>query len=296
MNRTSFVAVIILAVIAIVVLLSSTFTVNQWQQALVLQFGQPRQAISEPGLHFKMPFIQNVIYFEKRLLNLDLAPAEMPTNDQKQVVVEAYAKYIIVDPLKFYQVVRDEAGLRGRVGPIINSNLRGEIGKVPMSEMLTARRAQFMRSITEAVNQAALIYGVNVVDVRMKRVDLPEENSQAIFRRMQTQREQEARRLRAEGQRDGQKIKAEADKQQVVILADARRQAEVLRGEGDGEATGIYNEAYGKDPAFFDFYRSMQALTQGLDGANTTYIGPTTGDFIRFFGSEHGGASAPPAP
>jgi membrane protease subunit HflC len=130
----------------------------------------------------------------------------------------------------------------------------------------------------------------------MKRVDLPEENSQAIFRRMQTQREQEARRLRAEGQRDGQKIKAEADKQQVVILADARRQAEVLRGEGDGEATGIYNEAYGKDPAFFDFYRSMQALTQGLDGANTTYIGPTTGDFFRFFGSEHGGASAPPAP
>jgi membrane protease subunit HflC len=297
MNRTSVVAVIILAVVAIVVLLSSTFTVNQWQQALVLQFGQPRRAISEPGLHFKLPFIQNVHYFDKRVLNLDLAPAEMPTNDQKQVVVEAYAKYVIVDPLKFYQVVRDEAGLRGRVGPIINSKLRGEIGKVPMSEMLTARRAQFMQSITESVNQAAQIYGVNVVDVRMKRVDLPEENSQAIFRRMQTQREQEARRLRAEGQRDGQKIKAEADKQKVVILADARRQSEVLRGEGDGEATRIYNEAYGKDPAFFDFYRSMQALTQGLDGSDTTYVGPPTGDFFRYFGSQQQKTpAAPPAP
>jgi membrane protease subunit HflC len=293
MNRTSFVAIVILAVVAVVVLLSSTFTVNQWQQALVLQFGQPRQAIKEPGLHFKLPFIQNVIYFDKRVLNLDLAPAEMPTNDQKQVVVEAYAKYIVVDPLKFYQVVRDEGGLRGRVGPIINSNLRGEIGKVPMSEMLTARRAQFMQSITESVNQAAQIYGVNVVDVRMKRVDLPEENSQAIFRRMQTQREQEARRLRAEGLRDGQKIKAEADKQQVVIIADARRQAEVLRGEGDGEATRIYNEAYGKDAAFFDFYRSMQALTQGLNSANTTYVGPPTGDFFRYFGSDHTGGAKP---
>jgi membrane protease subunit HflC len=293
MNRTSFVAIVILAVVAVVVLLSSTFTVNQWQQALVLQFGQPRQAIKEPGLHFKLPFIQNVIYFDKRVLNLDLAPAEMPTNDQKQVVVEAYAKYIVVDPLKFYQVVRDEGGLRGRVGPIINANLRGEIGKVPMSEMLTARRAQFMQSITESVNQAAQIYGVNVVDVRMKRVDLPEENSQAIFRRMQTQREQEARRLRAEGLRDGQKIKAEADKQQVVIIADARRQAEVLRGEGDGEATRIYNEAYGKDPAFFDFYRSMQALTQGLNGTNTTYVGPPTGDFFRYFGSDHTGGTKP---
>ncbi|MFZ5790776.1 MAG: protease modulator HflC [Pseudomonadota bacterium] len=296
MNRISTVGLLIAFLIAVVLLLSSTFTVSQWQQALVLQFGEPRRVVEQPGLHFKLPFVQNVIYFDKRVLNLDLAPAEMPTNDQKQVVVDVYAKYRIVNPLKFYQVVRDETGLRGRVGPIISANLRAEIGKVPMAEMLTERRADFMRSITEAVNRASLSYGVNVMDVRMKRVDLPEENSQAIFRRMQTQREQEARRFRAEGQRDAEALRAEADKQKVVILSDARRQAEIRRGEGEAEATRIYNDAYGKDPAFFDFYRSMQALSQGLNGENTTYVGPPAGDFFRFFGSESGSAAAPAAP
>lgn len=284
MNRMTVSLGILIAAGLLFLGFGSIFTVHQAQQALVLQFGEPRRAIDEPGLHFKLPFVQNVIYFDKRVLNLDLTPAEVPTSDQKQVVVEAYAKYRIIDPLKFYQVVRDELGLRGRVGPIINSNLRSELGGVPMSQILTAKRADLMRSISDQVNEAAASYGVEVIDVRMKRVDLPPENSDAIFRRMQTQREQEARRFRAEGESDAQTQRAEADKQQIVILANARRQAEIQRGEGDAEAARIYNEAYGRDPAFFDFYRSMQALAAGLGGDKTTYVGPPTGEFFRFFG------------
>lgn len=288
MKRSTLAGIVVALVVLVLIGSASVFTVHQAEQALVLQFGQPKRAISDAGLHFKMPFLENVIYFDKRVLNLDLPSMEVPTNDQKQVVVETYAKYKILNPLKFYQVVRDEAGLRGRVGPIINSNLRAELGKVSMAQMLTAERATFMRSIAVAVGAAAADYGVEVIDVRMKRVDLPQTNSEAIFKRMQTQREQEARRIRAEGQREAQTLRAEADKQQVVIISDARRQAEILRGEGDAEATRIYAEAYGRDPAFFDFFRSLQALDNGLSGSSTTYVGPPTGDFFRFFGRESG--------
>jgi len=293
MRRSTLAGIVIGLVVLALVGSASVFTVHQAEQALVLQFGQPKRAISEAGLHFKMPFLENVVYFDKRVLNLDLPSMEVPTNDQKQVVIETYAKYKIMNPLKFYQVVRDEAGLRGRVGPIINSNLRAELGKVSMAQMLTAERATFMRSIAEAVGEAAADYGVEVIDVRMKRVDLPQTNSEAIFKRMQTQREQEARRFRAEGQRDAQTRTAEADKQRVIILAEAKKQAEILRGEGDAEATRIYAEAYGRDPAFFDFFRSLQALDTGLAGANTTFVGPPTGDFFRYFGRESEPASQP---
>ncbi len=294
MKRSTLAGIVIGLVVLVLIGSASVFTVHQAEQALVLQFGQPKRAISDAGLHFKMPFLENVIYFDKRVLNLDLPSMEVPTNDQKQVVIETYAKYKIMNPLKFYQVVRDEAGLRGRVGPIINSNLRAELGKVSMAQMLTAERATFLRSIAVAVGAAAEDYGVEVIDVRMKRVDLPQTNSEAIFKRMQTQREQEARRFRAEGQRDAQTRTAEADKQRVVIMAEARKQAEILRGEGDAEATRIYAEAYGRDAAFFDFFRSLQALDNGLAGSSTTYVGPPTGDFFRYFGRESGTATPQP--
>lgn len=290
MNRPAILGLLIAAVIVAVTALSSMFVVNQREQALVVQLGEPKRLITEPGLNFKLPFIQRVFYFDKRVLNYDAPAQEAPTLDQKQVVVESYAKYRIVDALTFFQRVRDENGARQRLGPIINSTLRQELGAIPMSLILTAQRADFMRDITTQVNTAGKEFGIEVLDVRMKRVDLPQENSEAIFKRMQTQRQQEAARFRAEGGRDAQALRAEANKQQVVIIADARRQAEILRGEGDAEATRIYNEAYGQDPEFFDFFRSMQALSDGLTGDTTTYVGPPSGDFFRYFGDEQGAA------
>lgn len=292
MNRPGLIVIVVLVVALVLTALSSMFVVDQREQALVVQFGEPKRAVLEPGLNYKIPFIQKVYYFDKRILNFDAPSQEVPTLDQKQVVVEAYAKYRIVDPLVFFRSVTNETGAAIRLGPIINSTLRGALGEIPMSLILTAQRADFMREITTKVNQAGKSFGIEVLDVRMKRVDLPDENSQAIFRRMQTQREQEARRFRAEGGRDAQAIRAEADKQEVVIIADARRQSEILRGEGDAEATRIYNDAYGQDPAFFDFFRSMQALSAGLPADTTTYVGPPTGDFFRFFGDANGKAPA----
>ena len=297
MRRPTLIAAAVLAVVVIFVALSSMFVVNQYEIALVLQFGQARRVIDEPGLKFKVPFVQNVVFFVKRVLNFDTPSEEVPTVDQKQLIVEAFAKFRITDPLLFFQTVRDEQGVQARLRSIITSNLRRALGDVPMAVILTDRRPQIMKDMTVTVNQQAEGFGIKVLDVRVKRIDLPLENSKAIFRRMQTQREQEARRIRAEGGRDAQTIKAEADKEQVVIRAEARQKAEILRGEGDGTATATYNAAYGRDPAFFDFYRSMQALTNGLPGDNTTYVGPASGDFFRYFGGEAAKPKTiPPAP
>jgi modulator of FtsH protease HflC len=296
-RRPTLIAAAILAVVVIVIALSSMFVVNQYEIALVLQFGQARRVIDEPGLKFKVPFVQNVVFFDKRVLNFDTPSEEVPTVDQKQLIVEAFAKFRITDALLFFQTVNNEQGVQARLRSIITSNLRRALGDVPMAVILTDRRPQIMKDMTVTVNQQAEGFGIKVLDVRVKRIDLPLENSKAIFRRMQTQREQEARRIRAEGGRDAQTIKAEADKEQVVIRAEARQKAEILRGEGDGTATATYNAAYGRDPAFFDFYRSMQALTNGLPGDNTTYVGPASGDFFRYFGGEAGKPKTiPPAP
>lgn len=283
MKRPAIIGLAIAAAVAVVLALSALFTVNEAEQALVLQFGEPQRVVTEPGLHVKVPFIQNVVVFSKRVLNFDAPAEEVPTIDQKQVVVDAFARFRITDPLRFFQAVRDEEGVQARLRSIISSTLRGALGEVALDFILTDQRAGLMRQIAEQVNREASGFGINVIDVRLKRVDLPEENSQAIFRRMQTQREQEARRIRAEGARDAQTIRAEADKQRVVILANARRTAEILRGEGEAQATAIYNEAYGRDAAFFDFYRSMQALTEALPRETTTFVGPPDGDFFRFF-------------
>lgn len=283
MKRPALIGSAIAAAIAVAVALSAMYTVNEAEQALVLQFGEPQRVVEEPGLHFKVPFIQNVVLFSDKVLNFDAPAEEVPTVDQKQVVVDAFARFRITDPLRFYQAVHNEAGVQQRLRSIVSSTLRGALGEVSLDFILTDQRADLMVQIAKQVNAEAKGFGINVIDVRLKRVDLPEENSQAIFRRMQTQREQEARRIRAEGGRDAQTIRAEADKQRVVILANARRTGEILRGEGDAQATAIYNKAYGQDPKFFDFYRSMQALREGLPGDTTTFVGSPDGDFFRFF-------------
>jgi membrane protease subunit HflC len=295
MNRPAAIGLLIALAVAVFAALSSMFVVDQREQALVVQLGEPKRLVTEPGLNFKIPFIQRVFYFDKRVLNYDAPAQEAPTLDQKQVVVESYAKYRITDALTFFQRVRDEAGARQRLGPIINSTLRQELGAIPMQLILTAQRAEFMRDITRQVNEAGKEFGIEVLDVRMKRVDLPQENSEAIFKRMQTQRQQEAARIRAEGLRDAQALRAEGSKQQVVIVADANRQAQILRGEGDAEATRIYNEAYGQDPEFFDFFRSLQAMADGLSSETTTYVGPARGDFFRYFDDVTGASQGQPA-
>lgn len=291
MNRFPLVLGAVIAALVLIVLLSSIFTVHQSQQALVIQFGDPLRREDRPGLHFKLPLIQEVVYFDKRVLDFDARPEEVPTLDQKQLVVDAFARFVIVDPLKFYQTVNNEQGIQSRLATIISSNLRRVLGEVQMSRVLTEERASLMRNIRESVNKEAAGFGVDVIDVRIRRVDLPEENSQAIFARMKTQREQEARRIRAEGGKEAQVVRAEADKQQRVIVAEARRQSEILRGEGDAESTKIYAEAYGRDTEFFDFWRSMQALSRGLPGNTTALVGSPQGAFFRYF--QDGAAGLP---
>ena len=289
MNRFPLILGLILGALALILVLSSIFTVHQSEQALVIQFGKPQRSVEEPGLHFKLPLIQEVVYFDKRVLDFDLRSEEIPTLDQKQMVVDAFARFRIADPLKFFQTVNNEQGIQSRLATIISSNLRRVLGEVQMSRVLTEERASLMRNIRDAVNKEAAGFGVDVIDVRIRRVDLPEENSQAIFARMKTQREQEARRIRAEGGKEAQVVRAEADKEQRVIVAEARRRAEILRGEGDAESTKIYAAAYGRDAEFFDFWRSMQALTRALAGNTTALVGSPEGAFFRYFN----GASAP---
>ena len=287
-------AIIGLVVVVLGVLISgSVFTVHQQDQALVLQFGDPKREVKDPGLHFKIPFIQNVQYFDKRILDFDANAEEVPTQDQKQLVVDAFTRYRIIDPLKFFQTVNNERGMEIRLGNVINASLRAVFGEVALATLLTPERARLVKSIAERVDKQGEEFGINVIDVRIKRVDLPEENSQAIFRRMQTQREQEARRIRAEGQKEAKSIRADADKQSTIIQADARKTSEILRGEGEAGAQKIYNDAYGRDRQFFDFWISMNALREGLGGERTRYIGPPSGDFFKFFGDQSGSGQPP---
>ena len=278
---------IILGVILITVL-STAFSVRETEQALVLQFGEPRAVITEPGLNFKIPFVQDVRFFDKRVLDFDAPAMEIPTSDQKQVVVDAFARYRIVDPLKFYQTSNTELQMQSRLSSIMNQALRNEFGSVSLDVVMTPKRAELMEKFTKRVAKLSKDFGIDVIDVRIKRIDLPVENSQAIFRRMQTQREQEARKFRAEGDKESRRIKADADKTQRVIVANAKRTAEILRGEGEATAQATYNDAYGRDHEFFDFWRSMQAMQKGLNSKNTTYVGATKGDFFRYFGDMNG--------
>ncbi len=285
MSRPSLIFGIAIFIIGVVIF-SSTFVIREDEQALVLQFGDPRREVKEAGLNFKVPFIQDAVYFDKRVLDFDASAAEVPTLDQKQLVVDSFARYRIVDPLKFYQTVVFEANAEAQINNIISAALRDAFGQELFTRLMTEKRALLMVGVTKTVDLAARNLGIEVVDVRIKRVDLPEENSQAIFRRMQTQREQEARGIRAEGDKKAREIRADADKQQRVIVAEANKTSEILRGEGDAVATKLYNRAFGNDRDFFDFYRSLQAMRKGLTGESTSYVGPPRGEFYRFFKGE----------
>ncbi len=292
MNRTAII-IGVLAAVGLVVLSSAAFTVRETQQVLIRQFGEVQRIVGDPGLHFKIPFIQKATYFDKRVLDFDAEREEIPTLDQKQLVVDAFARYRIVDPLKFYQAVGNELGYRNQLSQILSNALRSQIGSITLSTVLTEKRADLMERIAQVTDEESRNLGVEVIDVRIKRVDLPEENSQAIFRRMETQRQQEARRIRAEGAKEAQRITADADKQKRVIVAEARREAEILRGEGDAQAQNLYNKAFTQDAVFFDFWRSMQAMQKGLAPDTTTLVGPPSSDFFRFFQSQEpaGGAT-----
>jgi membrane protease subunit HflC len=290
MNRSLGIGAIV--VVAILVLLhSATFFVQQPLNAVVVRFGKLIDTVvNEPGLHWRVPFIDHVFYIDRRVINIDAPSFTVTTEDQKRIVISAYVRYRILDPETFYRVARTEEGAERRLIAVLNQVLRDEFGSVPMQDVLTEKRAALMTDVTERLKPVGKQYGIDVVDVRFKRVDLPVENSEAIYKRMKTQRAQEAANFRAQGEREAREKQAEADKQVVVTLANARRQAEILRGEGDAEATRIYNDSFGQDPKFFDFYRSLRAMQTGLGGNNTTFVGQPKGDFFRFFEQDKGAA------
>ncbi|HAE02088.1 MAG TPA: protease modulator HflC [Rhodospirillaceae bacterium] len=289
MNRSSLI-ILGLVVVIFITGISAAFTVRETEQVLVMRFGEPQREITEPGLHFKVPFVDTARFFDKRVLDYDADQQEIPTADQKQLVVNAFARYRITDPLRFFQTVGTERGIEQRFNSLINASLREVIGEVNLSVVLTPERARLMEDFTRIVAREAATFGIEVVDVRIKRIDLPEDNSEAIFQRMTTQRQQEARLARAEGDKEAQRIRAEGDKRQRVIVSEATREAEILRGKGDAEAQGLYNNAYGQDVAFFDFWRSMQAMEKGLGGDTTTFVGAPNSDFFRYFQNETGAA------
>ena len=263
----------------------SLFTVKEINQAIVLQFGDPKEVIAEPGLQVKIPFIQNVVYLDRRILSLDPAPEEVIASDQKRLIVDAYARFKIVDPLKFYISVGDERVARSRLATIINSRIRSVLGKQSLATLLSEDRTKQMAIIQDGVNTEAEKFGITIIDVRIKRADLPQANSEAIYKRMQTEREREAKEFRAKGAEMAVTITSTADKEVTVLLANAKKQSEIMKGEGDGQRNKIFANAFGKDPEFFSFYRAMQAYEKALIGGDTSLILSPDSDFFKFFGS-----------
>ena len=276
---------IIPAIVVIgVFLFQSLFIVQEINQAIVLQFGDPKKIISKAGLNFKLPFIQNVVFLDKRILNLDNEPQEVIAADQKRLIVDAIARFKIVDPLKFYISVGNERVARSRLSTIINSRIRGVLGTQELATLLSTDRAKQMSIIQNDVNTEAKTLGVQIVDVRIKRADLPPANSDAIYKRMQTEREREAKEFRAQGAEIAQKIRSTADKDVTVLLANANKKSEIMKGEGDGQRNKIFANAFGRDPQFFAFYRAMQAYETALIGGDTSMVLSPESEFFKFFG------------
>ena len=281
------IATLVLGVVVLLALLGSAFTIDPTELALVLQFGEPKQVVDEPGLHFKYPFVQNLIFYDKRILYLEPSAEEVNAADQKRLVVDSYARYRIVNPLLFYQSVGTEAGANARLASIINSTLRLEIAKVPLASVVADKRAEVMQQVREAANTQAKAFGITVIDVRIRRADLPAENSQAIYERMKTERQREAAQFRAEGAREAQKIRANADRQRIETIATAQKQAQILMGEGDAESVRIYADAFNRDKQFFAFYRSLEAYRAALENGTTMVLSPDS-EFFRYFASPEG--------
>ena len=267
----------------------SFFIVHQNEQAIVLEFGKPVRIINEPGLYWKIPVVQTVDYFDKRILDLDTASQEVTASDQKRLIVDAFARYRIVDPLLFYQTVRDERVVRSRLGPIVESSLRRVLGGSTFQDLVKDNREALMKRIAQQVNEEGKEFGLEVVDVRIKRADLPEQNSKNIFDRMRAERQRQAAEIRAEGAGAANSIRATADRDVTVIKADATRDGERIRGDGDAERNRIFAEAFSRDPDFFAFYRSMQAYEAGIKSGDTRMLLSPDTEFFKYFSNPNGG-------
>jgi membrane protease subunit HflC len=278
---------IILAVIAFVAYFS-VFIVDPTQQALVLRFGEVVRPVTQPGLYAKIPLIDNTVYFEKRILDLDTPELEVIASDQKRLVVNAFGRYRIVNQLLFYQTVGNEAVADQRLSVVVNSAVRRVLGEASFIELVRDKREDLMERITEQVNREAQRLGIEVVDVKIRRADLPEANSQAIYHRMQTERQREAAEIRATGEQAARRIRAEADRDATVIVAEANKQSEEIRGDGDARRNQIFADAYSRDPDFFAFYRSMLAYQAGLKPGDTRLLLSPDSDFFKYFGNPNG--------
>ncbi len=291
MRRYTTLIIGILVVALGILALTTLFTMHQTQQGIVLRLGNPVRTVTDPGLKLKIPFIETVLFYEKRVLNLDPPVERIILSDQKPLLVDSYARYQIKDPLRFFQTVRTERELRVRLGTIVNASIRNVLGNHNLASVLSEERAEIMRQIQERVNIQAKRFGISIVDVRLRRADLPQQASESVYDRMRSERVREAKEFRAQGFEIAQRIKAGADREATVIRAEAEREAEILRGEGEGERTRILNTAYGQDTDFFGFYRSMQAYERALSKGTYMVLSPDS-EFFSYFGT----TTAPPRP
>lgn len=280
--------IVVLIAAVLIVAYSALFTVYQTQQALVVRLGKVVRVVNEPGLHVKMPFVDSVISIDKRILDLEAPTQEVIASDQKRLVVDAFARYRIKNPLRFYQALGSKAAADSQLEILLNSAMRRVLGEASFIEVVRDKRAGLMSRIQQLLDHEAQSYGIQVVDVRIRRADLPEQNSQAVYRRMQTERQREAAEYRAQGQQRAQEIRSQADRQVTVLIADAKSKAEQIRGDGDAKRNEIFAKAYGQDPKFFDFYRSMQAYQNGLKQNDTRYLLRPNTNFFRFFNDPSG--------
>ena len=274
--------------VSFLVVLNGIFTMKETQQGLVLQFGDPKRVIQKSGLHFKIPFIQNIVRYDNRILEYNLPIEEVIAVDKKRILIDSFARFKIIDPLEFYKTVGNEANVRNRLNSNVISSLRRVVGRVTLDELLSSERSNIMDRIQIEVNDSAQRFGIEVVDVRIRRADLPEANSQAIFDRMISERVKEAKEFRAKGAEQAQIIRAEANKERTVLLAEATRKSEILRGEGESESIAIYADAFERDSGFYSFYRSMQAYKNVLGEDGTTMILSPDSQFLEFFNSSRG--------
>ena len=273
---------LVLSTLLLFVGFSCFFVMDERQQGLVLQFGEPKRVIQTSGLHFKIPLIQNVVRYDKRILEYNLPVEEVIAVDKKRMLIDSFARFKIIDPLEFYKTVGNEVNVRNRLNSNVISSLRRVVGRVTLDELLSSERSNIMDSIKIEVNGEATRFGIEVVDVRIRRADLPEANSQAIFERMISERVREAKEFRAKGAEEAQRIRAEADKEKTVILAEATRQSEILKGEGESQSIDTYANAFKRDPEFYSFYRSMQAYSKVLGEEGTTMILSPDSEFLQF--------------
>ena len=298
MSQTKVFIAAIVVILLGVVISATLFTVDEKEQVIVMQFGNPKDVIQEPGLHFKLPFIQNVQYYEKRVLNLDPPSESVLLTDQKRVLVDTFARYRIENPLRFFQTMRSVPNANQRLSAIINASTRGVLGNATLASVLSKDRTPILQEIQEQVNSQAANFGIAILDVRLRRADLPDETVQSVYARMRSEREREAAEFRAQGEELSQRIKASADRETTVIIAEAKRESEILRGQGEGARTTVLNNAYGQDANFFNFYRSMQAYEASLANDSTYLVLSPDSEFFDFFksvgpvGPDFGGAAS----